>query len=204
MKKIFLLCSFIAVTLFFTSCNKKNEGNDKIDNYDDYIVEIDSKTKVDIEEAYYNKYGYEMKWCNPKEVDGFESIDELENYRNNSVGVRIYGKINNQYILCDFSHTFGYIVHTLRFNDKYLISENKFLPGYGRTIIYSDGVIIFCDGDFDLSTISSIDESDSLKIKDAHDSFNYHYCGALLNEDEKQNNDYNSAYNRIYKELTLA
>lgn len=206
MKRLILVFCLISLTLVFVSCNKKDIDNkNKLNSYDDFSIVLDSKTKLDIEEAFYNKFHSELEWCNPKEVDSFESLDDLEDFCESYTGIRLYGIFDDTYVLCEFGYAYAYFytVYELCYNDFKVIPYYNycyFQPPYHRTFIYSNGEID--ELDYNLSYISDISENDALKIKETHDKYIENHFYKFLNEEEKKNNDYNSAYNRIKKELT--
>ena len=209
MKKIITLITMLSLIFIFGSCNKNNNDNNKLNNYEkDYKIEIDDNTKKEIEDAYYNEFDSELKWCNPYEVDEFNSVDELNDYIKSHFGIRLYGIFNDVYLLVEFygsedpahlDYLFKENEYALSYKNNVLISNtHDWSITYRHSYIYSNNNITRLDENCDISIVLNINENEANKIKLMNDSYNYTYFNKFMNDNDKTIQD---AFFRIARSL---
>lgn len=186
----------ILATVALSSCVNANNNTKPIQDYSNVYTNIDSSTQKNIEKAFQEKFGKNLNWCFPEDVNSFSSIDELNKYVFSNTGYRPYAKFGDVYVLCEFSRNLDYTMEvSLKYEDTYIIYNNEvFGTEYHSTILYSNGTITMAEGDSINLIDYGISYQDALKIKEANDNYNKFYYEKFMISKDKSIED---AYNRI-------
>lgn len=202
MKKIKLVTIFtIIISLFIvlTSCSDKYVS---LNEYSDVYTSIDDETQKKIEASYKAKYGKDIKWCAPNDnISSFDSISSLNAYIESNYGLRLYGKHQDTYILCEYDLpkiTTEYVY--LKYGENELLNDySVFNVQYQNTYIYSNGKFEKINkGEYDLAKYIDISLEEALIIKENHEKYMDKYFKKFMIESDK---DLIETYNRIYNEV---
>ena len=198
MKKIIGFIISIIFISFLTACNMKNNNKNNINRKEQIeISELDSETQAKIEDLYYEKYGKNIEWSNPYEVDGFDSYQELNDYFNSYKGYRFYGIYDDKYLFVQFGHGWGYTAYQLNYFDNEnhtdilkdritLIDYESYISRYsGKVLIYYNNKIIFDNPCYNISDVLNISKEDALRIKKTHEAYIIKNFGQFMTDEEK-------------------
>ena len=215
MKKIIGFIISIIFISFLTACNIKNNNKNNINKKEQIeISELDSETQAKVEDLYYEKYGKNIEWSNPYEVDGFDSIKELNDYFDSYKGYRFYGIYDDKYLFVQFGHAWGYIAYQLRYYDNEnhtdilkdqitLIDFESYISRYsGKVLIYYNNEIIFDNPCYNISDVLNVSKEDALRIKKTHEAYIIKNFGQFMTEEEKDSyGGFSVATTRLHDEV---
>lgn len=202
MKKIRIISTFTIIILLFIILVSCSNEHISLKEYSDVYVSISDDTQKEIEEAYKAKYGKDLKWSAPKDdVSSFDSIASLKDYIESNYGLRLYGKHQDSYILCEYDSpkiTTEYV--NLKYNEIELLNDRSiFSLQYFNTYIYSDGNFEqISNAEYDLAKYIDISLEEALEIKENHEKYMDKYFKKFMIESDQ---DLIETYYRIFTDV---
>lgn len=197
--KLFSILTIIALFIMLVSCSNNYIS---LNEYSDVYVSINDEAQKEIEKAYKEVYGNDLKWSTPKDdISSFDSKKSLDTYIESNYGLRLYGKHKDTYILCEYgipkiTAEYSY----LKYNEIELLNDYSiFNVQYLNTYIYSNGKFEkISNSEYDLAKYIDISLEGALEIKENNEKYIDKYFKKFMIESDK---DLMDAYNRIAREV---
>lgn len=205
-KKLLSVFILLICIIVLSSCNKKTPT---LMDYNDVYPEISLEEQKDIEDAYYDTFGEKIKWSMPnRNINKFKNVKQLDDYLEQNGGIRPYYKNDEYILLAKYGLGRGWLSVTYLIYgdfDNIILRSNEYV---GRCTllnlyVYKDNKLLnFYDKDYevleiDIKEMVDITLDEAMKLRQSDNKYNETFYKKFLTDEEIENNDYRSFYDRL-------